>query len=67
MLTDAKVEFGVIPQEHWKQPDWVDEPTAEAWRDWMVGEGVIYAGEFKSDLQEAFSGRLLTRDPESVA
>ncbi|RXW14596.1 hypothetical protein EST38_g11261 [Candolleomyces aberdarensis] len=42
MLTDAKVEFGVVPKEHWNQPDWVDEPTAEAWRDWMVGEGIIY-------------------------
>ncbi|KAF6747527.1 alpha-1,2-mannosyltransferase [Ephemerocybe angulata] len=42
MLTDAKVEFGVIPKEHWQQPDWVDEPTAEAWRDWLVGEGIIY-------------------------
>lgn len=44
MLTDAKVEFGVVPKDHWNQPDWVDEPTAEAWRDWMVGEGIIYAG-----------------------
>jgi alpha 1,2-mannosyltransferase len=48
MLTDAKVEFGLIPQKHWKQPEWVDEPTAEAWRDWMVGEGVIYGGEWDS-------------------
>ncbi|KAJ2924066.1 hypothetical protein H1R20_g13034, partial [Candolleomyces eurysporus] len=42
LLTDAKVEFGVVPKDHWNQPDWVDEPTAEAWRDWMVGEGIIY-------------------------
>ncbi|TEB25736.1 alpha-1,2-mannosyltransferase [Coprinellus micaceus] len=48
MLTDAKVEFGLIPQKHWKQPEWVDEPTAEAWRDWMVGEGVIYGGEYRN-------------------
>lgn len=43
-LTDATVEFGVIPKEHWNQPDWVDEKKATASRDDMVKNGVIYGG-----------------------
>ncbi|KAG5642957.1 hypothetical protein DXG03_001839 [Asterophora parasitica] len=43
-LTDAKVEFGVIPKEHWVQPDSIDEAKASAARESMVKNGVIYGG-----------------------
>ena len=43
-LTRAKVEFGVIPKEHWEQPNWINENKAEASRKAMVEKGVVYAG-----------------------
>ncbi|KAH6905132.1 alpha-1,2-mannosyltransferase, partial [Coprinopsis sp. MPI-PUGE-AT-0042] len=44
ILTDAKVEFGVVPQSDWAQPDWIDEDVAKAWRDWMAKGEIPYAG-----------------------
>lgn len=44
-LTDAPVEFGLIPKEHWYQPDWIDEEKATAAREQMVKNQVIYGGE----------------------
>ncbi|KAN0133778.1 glycosyltransferase family 15 protein [Lactarius tabidus] len=43
-LTDATVEFGLIPSEHWQQPDWIDETKATASREEMVKNNVIYGG-----------------------
>lgn len=28
-VTNGTVEFGVIPREHWFQPDWINETRAE--------------------------------------
>jgi alpha 1,2-mannosyltransferase len=39
-----KVEFGVIPKEHWYQPDSIDEEKATAERDKMVADNIIYGG-----------------------
>ena len=44
VLTDSKMEFGVIPHDHWFQPDWIDESKASAERKQMESEGVIYGG-----------------------
>ena len=41
-LTDASVEFGLIPNDHWYQPDWIDEDKASAAREEMVKNNVIY-------------------------
>lgn len=41
-LTDAPVEYGVIPREDWVQPDWIDEEKASASRQKMQEEGVLY-------------------------
>jgi len=43
-LTDAKVEFGLIPPDQWHQPDSIDEGKASAARDQMVKNQVIYGG-----------------------
>ncbi|KAF8921281.1 glycosyltransferase family 15 protein [Mucidula mucida] len=43
-LTDAKVEFGLIPHDHWYQPDSIDEEKAAASREDMVKNSVIYGG-----------------------
>ena len=45
-LIDGTVEFGLIPPEHWHQPDWIDEEKASAAREAMVQNSVIYGGEF---------------------
>ncbi|KAF5376426.1 hypothetical protein D9615_008633 [Tricholomella constricta] len=38
----SKMEFGVIPKEHWYQPDWIDENRAKKERERMESEKVIY-------------------------
>ena len=43
-LTQAEVEFGLIPKEDWVQPPWIDEDKATAARANMVKENVIYGG-----------------------
>ena len=46
MLTDAPVSFGVIPHDHWFQPDWIDEQRAQEGRDRLVWQNIIYGGQF---------------------
>jgi alpha 1,2-mannosyltransferase len=43
-LTDSKVDFGLIPKEHWVQPDHIDEAKATASRNKMMEDNVIYGG-----------------------
>ncbi|KAG2137162.1 glycosyltransferase family 15 protein [Suillus bovinus] len=42
VLTNANVSFGLIPREHWVQPDWIDEGRAQEGRNKLVRHGVIY-------------------------
>lgn len=44
-LTDAEVQFGLIPHEQWNQPPEIDEHKASEAREQMVKNGVIYGGE----------------------
>jgi hypothetical protein len=39
-------EFGLIPKEHWNQPEWIDEHRASKSRKEMAAKGsrVRYAG-----------------------
>ena len=46
MLTDAPVSFGLIPKEHWFQPDWIDEDRATRGRLELMSQGIIYGGQF---------------------
>ena len=43
-VTDSEVKFGVIPHDHWNQPDWIDEEKATKAREQMVKDSVIYGG-----------------------
>lgn len=43
--TSAPVSFGLIPHDHWYQPDWVDEKKAREGRIRLETMGIIYAGE----------------------
>ena len=38
------MEFGVIPPEHWYQPDSIDEEKATASRNKMMEQNIIYGG-----------------------
>jgi alpha 1,2-mannosyltransferase len=44
LVVSGKVEFGVIPHDHWYQPDSIDEEKAKAGRDAMVAKNIIYGG-----------------------
>ncbi|KAG1772706.1 glycosyltransferase family 15 protein [Suillus occidentalis] len=44
VLTDADVSFGLVPREHWVQPEWIDEGRAQEGRNKLVRQGVIYGG-----------------------
>ena len=47
-LTDSLVEFGLIPPNHWHQPDWIDEEKASAARAEMEKNRVIYGGTYET-------------------
>jgi len=44
IVTGALIEFGVIPKDHWYQPEWVDEERAKKGREKMEEERIIYGG-----------------------
>lgn len=44
MVTYSKVEFGLIPHDHWYQPVWIDEEKASKARKEMEEHNVIYGG-----------------------
>lgn len=44
VLTSAKMEFGLIPHDHWFQPDWIDEDKATEARKKMISQSIIYGG-----------------------
>ncbi|KAJ7449825.1 glycosyltransferase family 15 protein [Mycena latifolia] len=44
VLMDAPISFGLIPQEHWVQPDWIDEARARRGRQKLMSQRVIYGG-----------------------
>jgi hypothetical protein len=49
-VTNASVQFGLVPPEHWNQPPWIDEDRASAERDELVSKNIIYGGKCLCDL-----------------
>ncbi|TFK18758.1 alpha-1,2 mannosyltransferase KTR1 [Coprinopsis marcescibilis] len=43
ILTQSEVKFGLIPEEDWKQPSWIDEKKAKKSRQDMKKQWVPYA------------------------
>ncbi|KAG5638066.1 hypothetical protein H0H81_002034 [Sphagnurus paluster] len=41
-LSGSQMEFGIIPTEHWVQPEWVDEDRAREGREKMEQDKVVY-------------------------
>ena len=50
-VISGPVSFGLIPAEHWYQPDWIDEEKAAASRAQMVAENVVYGGMYPHSLR----------------
>ena len=46
-LTNSKVEFGLVPTEHWNQPQWINETKPSLARQRLLKDGVPYGGEFR--------------------
>jgi alpha 1,2-mannosyltransferase len=44
VLTPSQVEFGLIPREHWFQPDWIDEERPRKEGTPWKKKGIIYGG-----------------------
>ncbi|KAH9946025.1 glycosyltransferase family 15 protein [Epithele typhae] len=62
-ITDAKVEFGLIPKEQWTQPSWIDEARASAARKDMVDHNVIYGGSVPYRNMCRFNSGFFYRQP----
>ncbi|KAJ9104391.1 hypothetical protein QFC20_004527 [Naganishia adeliensis] len=67
-LTNAKCHYGVIENDHWNQPDWIDEDKATAAREEMIRKKVIYGHrpsvKFFCDL--AYDPFLVMQDEKKV-
>ncbi|KAH8833873.1 glycosyltransferase family 15 protein [Flagelloscypha sp. PMI_526] len=63
VLTRAEVQFGVIPKEHWYQPDWIDEEKASEGRRNMVAQGIIYADSVSYRNMCRFNSGFFYRHP----
>ncbi|KAJ7065502.1 glycosyltransferase family 15 protein [Mycena amicta] len=63
LLTTSRVEFGLIPHEHWFQPDWIDEEKAKQSRNWMVSNNIIYGGSVPFRNMCRFNSGFFFRHP----
>ena len=43
-IVSGKAEFGLIPEEHWSYPQWIDVKKADKAREDMAKNNVIYGG-----------------------
>ncbi|KIP04630.1 glycosyltransferase family 15 protein [Phlebiopsis gigantea 11061_1 CR5-6] len=62
-VISGPVEFGLIPREHWYQPEWVDEAKATAGRDKMVQDNIIYGGSVSYRNMCRFNSGFFFRHP----
>lgn len=45
-IVSGPVQFGLVPPEHWNQPEWIDEERAAAGRLRLMAANVIYGGNY---------------------
>ncbi|KAM5545741.1 hypothetical protein V8D89_000779 [Ganoderma adspersum] len=57
------VSFGLIPKEHWYQPDWIDEEKAAAGRAQMEADNVVYGGSVSYRNMCRFNSGFFYRHP----
>ncbi|CAO0793800.1 unnamed protein product [Mucor circinelloides] len=62
-LTNAETKYGVIPQEHWSYPDWIDVEKADRLRKKMGDEGIIYGDNLSYRHMCRFESGFFFRHP----
>ncbi|TEB31240.1 glycosyltransferase family 15 protein [Coprinellus micaceus] len=62
-VTSSEIKFGLIPTEHWKQPDSIDEEKATKEREKMVANNVIYGGSVPYRNMCRFNSGFFFRHP----
>ena len=45
-LVSGNASYGVIPHDHWNQPEWIDEEKARAGRNRLMAQNIIYGGAY---------------------
>ncbi|KAI0004656.1 glycosyltransferase family 15 protein [Russula compacta] len=63
VLASGPVHFGLIPEDHWYQPSWINETKAKEERDKMAEEGVIYGGSLPYRNMCRFNSGFFYRHP----
>ncbi|KAJ3808161.1 glycosyltransferase family 15 protein [Lentinula lateritia] len=63
VLSSARMEFGTIPRDHWYQPSSIDEKKADAGRNRMVEQGIIYGGSLSYRNMCRFNSGFFFRHP----
>lgn len=43
-MTKAEVHYGLVPEEHWSYPEWINQTYAAQCRQEMANMGVVYGG-----------------------
>ncbi|KAL4212615.1 hypothetical protein CU097_003731 [Rhizopus azygosporus] len=44
MMTNAQVYYGLVPEEHWSYPEWIDQEHAAECRKDLENRGILYGG-----------------------
>ncbi|KAL1705570.1 glycosyltransferase family 15 protein [Schizophyllum commune] len=62
-IISSTAEFGLVPREHWVQPDWIDEDKASASRKKMEEDNIIYGGSLSYRNMCRFNSGFFFRHP----
>lgn len=62
-VVSGPVSFGLIPHDHWFQPDWIDEEKASEGRKKMEQDGIIYGGSLSYRNMCRFNSGFFYRHP----
>ncbi|KAI0682190.1 nucleotide-diphospho-sugar transferase [Cerioporus squamosus] len=62
-VINGEVIFGLVPREHWYQPEWIDEARATAGREKMVADNIIYGGSVSYRNMCRFNSGFFYRHP----
>lgn len=66
VLSAAKMEFGLIPREHWFQPESIDENKATASREKMMEQNIIYGGSVSYRNMCRFNSGVSNHRPQEL-
>ncbi|KAK7679002.1 hypothetical protein QCA50_017946 [Cerrena zonata] len=62
-VASGEVHFGLVPHDHWFQPDWIDEEKATAARKKMEDDHIIYGGSLSYRNMCRFNSGFFYRNP----